>query len=283
MVLSKESFPELGELVIARVTSIQPGYVEVELEDYRGLEHEGHAHGMVSISELSNRWVKNIHSIITVGQRVVLLVLRIDKERGYVDLSLRRVTKEQKSSKMNAWRYATKAENLLKFFAEQHGMSLEDLHIKAIFPLIEKFGELRAAMEAIKEDGVATVEEIKEFTLDEPIRSAFISFVSDNVTIHKVEVFAEFKIRSNEGNGIMLIKQALIEAKNMKAPKGLELKIYYVGSPYYRVEIEAFEYIEAEKQLEKIKEHVETIIGKKGTVELIRDFLSNEQKSSATA
>ena len=44
---------------------------------------------MVHISELWNQWVKNIHSLISVGQKVVLLVLRVNEERGYVDLSLR--------------------------------------------------------------------------------------------------------------------------------------------------------------------------------------------------
>ena len=127
MVSSKHPFPIPGELVVCNVVSIQQGYVQVKLEDYKGTSNEGNLIGMVHISELSNRWVKNIHSLISVGQKVVLLVLRVNEERGYVDLSLRRVTMEQKTNKMNDWRYAVKAENLLKFFAEQHKTTLEDI------------------------------------------------------------------------------------------------------------------------------------------------------------
>jgi translation initiation factor 2 subunit 1 len=281
MVLTKENFPELGELVVSRVTGIQGGYVEVDLEDYKGLESEEHAHGMVHLSELSNRWVKNIHSIISIGQRVVLLVLRIDKERGYVDLSLRRVTKEQKTNKMNAWRYATKAENMLKFFCEQHNITIEQLYQQLLFPLLSKYSDLRTALEEIKEEGMAVLNNIPEIGASELIKKDFITFVHDNVTINKIEISAEFKVRSHIGNGVVLIKNAFAEAKKIKNTKGVEVKIFYVGSPNYRVQIEANDYPDAEKHLEKIQKKVEKIIGNQGSVILVRDVLSNEQKSTA--
>lgn len=280
MVLTKESFPELGELVVSRVTGIQGGYVEVDLEDYRGLASEEHAHGMVHLSELSNRWVKNIHSIISIGQRIVLLVLRIDKDRGYVDLSLRRVTKEQRTVKMNSWRYATKAENMLKFFCEQHQITLQDLYNQMLFPLLAKYVDFRTALEEIKEEGVAVLDSLPEITAKDTIKKDFVSFIQDNVTISKIEISAEFKIRSYAGNGVVVIKNALIEAKKIKNTKGVEVKIYYVGSPNYRVEIEANDYADAEKHLEKIQKKIEKYIGNQGSVTLVRDMLSNEQKST---
>jgi translation initiation factor 2 subunit 1 len=283
MVITKNPFPELGELVIARVVNVQSGYVEVELEDYRGLEEHKNARGMIHISELSNRWVRNINSIIAVGQRTVLLVLRIDKDKGYVDLSLRRVTKEQKSSKMNSWRYSTKAENLLKFFAENHGTTLEEFYKNLLFPLIEKYGDLRSALEVVKEDGLKALESAKDINLPDTIKTEFVNYINSNVTIHKVEVSAEFRIRSLLGNGIRIIRDALIDAKNLKKPKGVEVKVFYVGSPNYRVEIEANDYADAEKHLEKMQKKVEKAIGKMGSVELVRENLSNEQKSSAPA
>jgi translation initiation factor 2 subunit 1 len=282
MVLTKNPFPAPGELVVCLVTNIQSGYVQVKLEDYKGTGPEGVLNGMVHISELSNRWVKNIHSIISVGSKVVLLVLRVNEERGYVDLSLRRVNQEQKSNKMNDWRYANKAENLMKYLAEQYKVTLEDLYKQALFPLIDKYGDIRTAFEDIKEEGIEILNKTENITLSPELKQTLFKIIDENVEIHKVTITAEYEIRSGLGNGIELIKEALVSAKKLRRPKGIDIRIFYIGAPVYRCEIIASDYPSAEKFLEKVTKKIEATLEKNGTVEVHRDNLSNEQKSAST-
>lgn len=275
--LNRYPFPQAGELVICRVTNVQRGYVQVELEDYAGLPHEERAQGMVHISELSNRWVKNINSIVSIGQRLVLQTIRVNTDRGYLDLSLRRVNKIQRTTVMNQWRYAKKLEGLLTFFAEQKGIELEKLYEDAIWPLVDKYGEIRVGFEAIKEDGFEVLANVENLNISEELQKDLYQLIMDNITISKVELQVEFDIRSYEGDGIELVKNAFAAVNRLRKPKGVETSFFYIGAPIYRMNLEAKDYPTAEKHLEKVYNKIEEIIGNKGVVQLVRDELSNEQ------
>jgi len=60
----------------------------VKLLEYDNIE------GMILLSELSRRRIRSIQKLIRVGRNEVVVVLRVDKEKGYIDLSKRRVSPE---------------------------------------------------------------------------------------------------------------------------------------------------------------------------------------------
>ena len=49
---------------------------------------------MILLSELSRRRIRSVQKLIRVGRNEVVVVLRVDKEKGYIDLSKRRVSPE---------------------------------------------------------------------------------------------------------------------------------------------------------------------------------------------
>ena len=279
MVLQRNPFPTIGEVVVCNVVNIQRGYVQVYLEDYRGLPSEKHASGMVHISELSNRWVKNINSVISVGQRTVLQVLRVNESRGYLDLSLRRINKIQRTTKMNEWRYSTKLEGLLKFFAEQHKTNIEDLYKNVLWALIDHYGDLHTAFEDIKEGGKEMISNVEDVSIEEDMVDALYNLILENITISMVSIRLEYDIRSMAGNGIELIKEAIFAAKKIRKPKGISVDFSYIGSPTYRCVIEGKDYPSLETHLGKVTDKIESTIGSNGTVDIVRDQLSNEQKA----
>ena len=80
-----ESWPEVGDLVVATVQRIVGYGAYVTLDEYEDKE------GLLHISEISSSWVRNIRNHVRERQKVVLQVLRVDAAHGQVDLSLRRV------------------------------------------------------------------------------------------------------------------------------------------------------------------------------------------------
>ena len=50
--------------------------------------------GMIVFSKLSRRRIRGMSSLIKVGRVEPVMVLRVDKEKGYIDLSKRRVSEE---------------------------------------------------------------------------------------------------------------------------------------------------------------------------------------------
>jgi transcriptional accessory protein Tex/SPT6 len=49
---------------------------------------------MILLSELSRRRIRSINKLLRVGKNEVVMVIRVDKEKGYIDLSKRRVSAE---------------------------------------------------------------------------------------------------------------------------------------------------------------------------------------------
>merc|ERR1712118_539791 len=81
-------FPEIDDVVMVQVKSIASMGAYVSLLEYNGIE------GMILLSELSKRRIRSISKLLKVGRQEAVMVLRVDEEKGYIDLSKRRVSKE---------------------------------------------------------------------------------------------------------------------------------------------------------------------------------------------
>lgn len=274
MVKSRTPFPKEGEFIIGRVTEVQQQYVYVELLDYEGLPSEPFAKGMIHISEISSRWIKNIRNFVRVGQRIVCRVLRVDPEKGHIDLSLRRVNSAQKENRMKEWKYGQKFENLLQFLTEMDGvnMNLEEAYQLLGWPVLENFDSHQETVEALKENG----EEILNFIegVPEETKKAFLKIIDENVEISTVNITGKIKLINTDGEGIEKIKETLGEILNtIEKPKPTrKLNLSYLGAPFYRLEIVSKDYLDAENILSEAMEILDQkskLYG--GTFEFIRD------------
>ena len=92
--IESQDNPEVGELVLALIKKISSHGVTVNLEEYDNRS------GFLHISEVATGWVKNLSRFVTINQKVVLKVIRVDVVRGEVDLSLRQVSGEERKQKL---------------------------------------------------------------------------------------------------------------------------------------------------------------------------------------
>lgn len=65
-----------------------------EMGAYVSLLEYGSVEGMILLSELSRRRIRSVQKLIKVGRQEPVMVLRVDKDKGYIDLSKRRVSPE---------------------------------------------------------------------------------------------------------------------------------------------------------------------------------------------
>lgn len=84
-------------MVMVQVQSIEDMGAYVSLLEYGGIE------GMILLSELSRRRIRSVQKLIKVGRQEPVMVLRVDKDKGYIDLSKRRVSPEDLQVR---WRFA---------------------------------------------------------------------------------------------------------------------------------------------------------------------------------
>ncbi|XP_039019764.1 eukaryotic translation initiation factor 2 subunit alpha homolog [Hibiscus syriacus] len=78
-------YPEVDMAMMIQVKNIADMGVYVLLLEYNNIE------GMILFSELSRRRILSVNSLIKFGQTELVIVLHVDKEKGYIDLSKRRV------------------------------------------------------------------------------------------------------------------------------------------------------------------------------------------------
>ena len=75
----ENEYPEPEEVVMVNVKDIAEMGAYVTLLEYNNIE------GMIMFSELSRRRIRSIHKLIRVGRNEVVMVLRVDKEKGASD------------------------------------------------------------------------------------------------------------------------------------------------------------------------------------------------------
>ncbi|MBY8984602.1 MAG: S1 RNA-binding domain-containing protein [Candidatus Lokiarchaeota archaeon] len=273
MVKSRVKFPKEGEFVVAKVTEVQNQYVYVDLIDFEGLPSDEAARGMIHISEISSRWIKNIRNFVRIGQRVVLRVLRVDPSKGHVDMSLRRVNSAQKEIRLKEWKYAVKYENLLQFLTETEGinMSLDEVYDKIGFPILDFFENYQEAIENLKENGEEILDHLEDISDD--TKKALLKIVDENVQISTVTISGKVVLSFNTENGVEEIKESLLGAlKVIDSKETRKISISYIAAPFYRLEVITKDYLDAENILSDALEVIEQKTNQyNGSYEFIRD------------
>ena len=79
---------EIGDIVSATVTGIQNYGAFVLLKN--GTQ------GLIHISEISSRFVRNIHDYLSVGKEVKVKIIEIDPRTNYARLSLKQVGERER-------------------------------------------------------------------------------------------------------------------------------------------------------------------------------------------
>jgi translation initiation factor 2 subunit 1 len=253
MEFRKTGWPEVGDLVIATIKKITDYGAYVTLDEYN-------QEGLLHISEVSSRWVRNIRSFIREGQKMVLKVLRVDAEKEHVDLSLRRVTKRERKEKILSWKKERKADTLLRTAAEKLKMRPEKFYEK-IEPLLEKgFEEIHEELEMAAREGSDV---LVKTGIPEDIAIVLEGVAREKIKLPMVRVKGILNLQCTKPNGVVTIRKALLSAQKAQ-PKNAEIEVYVVAPPKYRIVVSAENYKEAEKILDKATNKVVTNITEAG-------------------
>ena len=257
--LSERGMPEPGEIVICTVREVTSHGVYVNLDQYSGLN------GFLHVSEISTGWVRNIDRFAKVSQKLVLKVVRANRQRQEIDLSLRQVTNEERRAKVIEWKREERALAIMN--AVKNKLSLDDATLVAdIAKLEEEFGTLYAALEiAAKkgEKGIASAE------LPALVAKAVTEVASEKIVPPRYEVGALVEVSSRSANGIDEVKKTLLAATGSSTA---EVKITYAGAPKYRVRVTADDYKQAEKVMDSVLEKIEGGVGKHETFSFKREI-----------
>ncbi|MGQ9551971.1 MAG: translation initiation factor IF-2 subunit alpha [Candidatus Bathycorpusculaceae bacterium] len=245
MSIWKQEWPEVGDLVIATVETVTDYGAYVKLDEYN-------KRGLLHVSEISSSWIRNIRDFVREGQKVILKVLRVDVEKGHIDLSLRRVTKRERIEKIMAWKRERKAEALLRGVAEKTGLPLEEIYEKA-GALMEKEYGLYEGFEKVAKEGV---EILIKIGVPEGLAKVFAEVAEERIHVKMVKVKGIVELRCANPNGVKVIKDAFMNAQKDEKSKDVDVRFYVVSAPKYSVEVMAENYKLAEDVLQRVAQNI---------------------------
>lgn len=106
-------------MVMIEVKTISEMGAYVSLLEYNNVE------GMLLLSELSRRRIRSVSSLIKVGRIEPVMVLRVDKDKGYIDLSKRRVSSEDAQGCEERFNKSKLVHSIMRHVAETENVDLE--------------------------------------------------------------------------------------------------------------------------------------------------------------
>jgi len=231
------------------------------LDEYRGYR------AFLPWSEITARHFKDIKEVLREGQRVVAKVIRVDKTKKppAVDVSTKKVSDEERKSKMILWKRAQKAHNILEIVAKRLGMSVETIYEKVGWKLEDKYKEIMAGIEEL---AIRGEEAARGIEVEEEILKTLIEEARRHVEIKRVSISGIITARSRAPDGIKRLKSffeeiiSLVEGRYSK--DGVKIELYTLGAPRYRLILEGSDYKELEKILSSVLEYAEKASKKLG-------------------
>ena len=241
-----EEWPETGDLVIATIKSVMDYGAYANLDEYN-------KKGFLHISEISSSRIRNIRVFVRENQKMVLKVLRVNVEKGHIDLSLRRVTKRERIEKIKSWKRDRKGDTLLYVVGERAGLSKEEIYQKVGAVLEEQTGGLYEGFEKALKDGP---ESLVKLGIPESLATLITQVADERIKVKMVQLTGVLEVRCMKPNGVRCIQDAFRNAKKASGSRSAKVEFTVIAAPKYRVEVAADNWKTAEAVLKKVTQNV---------------------------
>ena len=237
--MKKTGSPEVNELVVCRITTINPNSAFAKLVEYENLT------GMIHVSEVARRWVRNIREFLKENQYIVCTIMRIDG--NHISLSAKRVSDEQASRRMNEFKREQKSLKMLEILAKNMNIRLEEIQENIGYPLQESFGSVSKALDvAFKNEDLFR----KRSELDKKWADAVVEFVKRNYSEKVYTLKSDLNLTTYSPDGVEIIKKVLLGSQKA----GFDVK--YISAPKYTISKSGKNFKEIQSALQTESERI---------------------------
>merc|ERR1712223_530532 len=202
----ENKYPEIDDVVMVNVRSIADMGAYVKLLEYNDSE------GMILLSELSRRRIRSINKLIRVGRTEPVVVIRVDKDKGYIDLSKRRVSPEDVERCTEVFSKAKAVNSILRHVAAilQYKSSdeLEELYKKTAWHFESKTKKKGSSYDWFKQ-AVQEPTLFDECGLDNDTKVELLRNIQQKLTQQAVKIRADIEVACYSYEGIDAVKDEL--------------------------------------------------------------------------
>jgi len=211
---------------------------------------------MILLSELSRRRIRSIQKLIRVGRNEVVVVMRVDKEKGYIDLSKRRVSAEDIAKCEDRYNRSKTVHSIMRHVSDKTGKDLEELNEMVTWPLYKKYGH---AFEAFKIAITEPDSVFGEYNLPEDIKADLQANIARRLTPQPVKVRADIEVTCFSYAGVLAIQKALAAGAALKTDS-IPIDIRLIAPPLYVLISNATDKAGAIERLELAIERIKEVV-----------------------
>lgn len=258
----RQVYPEVDDIVMVKITQI------AEMGAYVSLLEYNNAEGMILLSELTRKRIRSVNKLIKVGRKEVVIVLRVDKEKGnfiedvkmwiltlflgYIDLSKRRVNTEDIARTEERYFKSKTVHSIMKHLAKTENVTLESLYDQFGWPLYETYNHAYDAFKLALQDPDKVFGDLLP---PGPMREKLLVSIKHRLTRKAVKIRADIEVSCFTYEGIDAVKEALIEGKKLGTEEE-PITIKLVATPLYVMYMTS---LEREKGIETINSAIQVI------------------------
>merc|ERR1712224_753032 len=201
-------YPKTNKIVMVEFNDINCLGAYVSLLEYNYIE------GMIPLSELTKRRLKSYEKIVKAGKQGPAVVLRVDSELNYIDLSRRRVSREEAIMCDYRFQRAKIVHSILCQVSTKAQEKIETLYETLAWPLAKIYG---SAFEAIQLMGQFPNEVFYHIN-DKPnknVRTVLLETIKQKMIAQSLKIRSYIEINCSNYDGLLLIQEASRVTQNI--------------------------------------------------------------------
>jgi translation initiation factor 2 subunit 1 len=251
MIFPKKPLPDEGEILIATVKKVFDQGAYVTLDEYGGLE------AYLPWIEVSSRWVRNVRDVLSEGRKIVVKVIRVDRKKGTVDVSLKKVTEDEKKKKMAQWKRLQRTDKILEIVSKKLNLPEKQAWEEVAWRLESKYNtDAFAVLERAAKEGDKV---LREAGVPDVWIKPLLEEIGKHIEEKRYKVQQIVVVRSNAPDGVEKIKSFFGAAEESFNDDVGELRIFSVGAPRYMVEITGTDKAEIGAELSRLLKKMESL------------------------
>lgn len=221
----EKKLPAPDDVVMVMVKEIQ------EMGGYVHLLEYNNAQGMIMLSELSRRRIRSVNKLLKVGRQEVAAVVRVDEDKGYIDLSKRRVAPEDITKIEDKWNKSRTVHSIVRHVAETVGVDMEELYKRWGWPLYTRYGHAYDGFRIAVKDPESVLQGLD---IHENEKEELLKNIRRRLTPQAIKLRADIEVTCYEYEGIDAVKAALTAGEECSTEES-GIKIKLVAPPLYVV------------------------------------------------
>lgn len=215
-------YPLVGTVIVAYIKEIK------EMGAYCLLSEYGNSLGMLMMSELSRKRIRSLNKFIKTGKTEVVVVIRVNFEKGYIDLSKRRIAEGETYSMEKKWGYTKFTNSIVTYISDSIFIINEDMSLRWLWPITRNFGHSILAFKKLINYSNIIIKSLDFFKGE---KQKLLKTLDKRIIINSKKICSSFEINCFSWSGISKIKKFIKIGLDKNIEKKIDIKLI-AGSTY---------------------------------------------------